>query len=672
MGQRPGENPVLITIDTNTGAGTEVGSALTRFTASDMSFRESDGMLFAFLVGRRALSTVDLATGVATEVGTDFDAGSGNGIAFSPTGTLYHADDINLDTLDPNTAELTTLVALSFSPPADNFPRINAMDFDPKSGILFASLNDGFGGENENYLASVNLTTGVVTIIGRTVDGLDALAFVPMAAPSNHPPMLAAIGDLTLDEGTSLNVNVSASDPDNDPLMLSVSGLPPFAGFTDNHDGTGILQLVPGFDDAGVYASMRVTATDTAGNTASETIQVTVINAPVSIDAVDNQTSQEGATVTFTTAFSDAGTVDTHTAVVDWGDGITEPATLVESNGTGTVSGAHVYVDDGQSTVTVTITDNLGASSNTSFAVDVHNTAPVVLTATALLGNEGEVLPFAGTFSDAGINDTFTATVFWSDGTQTPGTVTAANGLGTVTADHIFADNGVYPVRLVVTDNAGDAGERVMDAAIANVPPVVTAADDQSIKAHQPLSLDVALFSDPGFTFGSTAETFTATIDWGDKTPTIPGSVSVTPGSAGTATRGTVSGEHTYIQDGDYTVTVTVTDDDGEWGMTQFMVQVIPDTLPSVTTTLLNDTFPTGDAAYGSDGITNDPRVTGTATDDVGITALAVQVDAGPFTDITASLSGDQYTFDPGVLAAGCTRSPSAPWTRSGRPAMRC
>jgi hypothetical protein len=60
-----------------------------------------------------------------------------------------------------------------------NFPRINAMDFQPGTGILYGSLNNGEAGQFDNYLVTVNTTTGVVTIIGRTVNGLDGLAFAP-------------------------------------------------------------------------------------------------------------------------------------------------------------------------------------------------------------------------------------------------------------------------------------------------------------------------------------------------------------------------------------------------------------------------------------------------------------------------------------------------------------
>src|SRR4029077_10975422 len=67
------------------------------------------------------------------------------------------------------------------------------------------------------------------------------------------------------------------------------------------------------------------------------------------------------------------------------------------------------------------------------------------------------------------------------------------------------------------------------------------------------------MFSDPGFPVGSVSETYTATIDWGDNT-TSPGTVTVTPGSLGVPTTGTVTGTHQYSGNGPYTVIVSVSD----------------------------------------------------------------------------------------------------------------
>ncbi len=189
---------VLITIDTETGAGTEIGPTGVEDldgpgqgfdTAPDMSFRNSDSTLFAYTFPGDGLATIDLSTGAMTKIGTsgtdDLVNAGGFGLAFSPLDVLFLAVDVHLLTLNPTNSVFTEVATLVFNTfPDDEFPRINAMDFQPETGTLFASVRTGFTGfpgPKENFLAAVDTTLGVVSTIGikPTVDGLDALAFVP-------------------------------------------------------------------------------------------------------------------------------------------------------------------------------------------------------------------------------------------------------------------------------------------------------------------------------------------------------------------------------------------------------------------------------------------------------------------------------------------------------------
>src|SRR5207247_2586104 len=139
-----------------------------------------------------------------------------------------------------------------------------------------------------------------------------------------------------------------------------------------------------------------------------------------------------------------------------------------------------------------------------------------------------------------------------------------------------YADNGSYSAHLTVSDKYGNtttygSPAQQLTASVANVAPTLTPAEDHSILPGQSLSLAVGTFSDPGFTFDSdgpgplagTEEKFTATVNWDDGSGDQPAQVAVTNGSAGILTTGTISGTHTYTAEGTYTVTVTVSDDDG-------------------------------------------------------------------------------------------------------------
>jgi len=169
---------VLVVIDPATGAGTEVGPTgvglLGGFnTVTDISFRNADSALFAYLDPGDALGRIDPMTGAATLVGPTGVLCCGNGIVFSDADVLFHANELNLSILDQTVGTASTVAPLGF-PPGLLFPRLNALAIDPESGTVHGSLRTQTG----NSLSTVNLATGAVTIVGPTVAGLDAIAFV--------------------------------------------------------------------------------------------------------------------------------------------------------------------------------------------------------------------------------------------------------------------------------------------------------------------------------------------------------------------------------------------------------------------------------------------------------------------------------------------------------------
>ena len=93
--------------------------------------------------------------------------------------------------------------------------------------------------------------------------------------PTNQPPTVATIADQSVTEGDSLTFDVSASDPDGDPLTLTDTNTPTFGDFTDNGDGTGTFTFDPATGDNGDY-DITVTATDPDNATDTDTFTLTV------------------------------------------------------------------------------------------------------------------------------------------------------------------------------------------------------------------------------------------------------------------------------------------------------------------------------------------------------------------------------------------------------------
>jgi uncharacterized repeat protein (TIGR01451 family) len=69
-----------------------------------------------------------------------------------------------------------------------------------------------------------------------------------------------------------------------------------------------------------------------------------------------------GTQITASADFTDAGVLDTHTAVWDWGDGSTAAGTVTETGGSGSVSDTHSYTVPGVYTIPLTVTDKDGDS----------------------------------------------------------------------------------------------------------------------------------------------------------------------------------------------------------------------------------------------------------------------------------------------------------------------
>jgi hypothetical protein len=280
---------------------------------------------------------------------------------------------------------------------------------------------------------------------------------------------------------------------------------------------------------------------------------VTVLNAPPIVGDIDNDTIDEGSLFTTSGSFTDPGP-DTWTANVDYGDGTgTQPLTITGM----TFALNHTYDSHGTFFVTVEVTDDDGASDSETFIVSVLNVSPQTGIDLALTVAEGDLYSGSGSFVDPGANS-WNATVNYGDGSGVSALALSAGK--SFELGHVYADNASYTIVVCVIDDGGGYGCSSVILDVTNSSPEVEAGANQVIDEGDLLTLDPSSFHDQG-----TADSHTATINWGDGSTTDAGVVTESPfGPPGSifGTDGAISGSHVYIDNGTYTATICVTDDD--------------------------------------------------------------------------------------------------------------
>ncbi len=212
----------------------------------------------------------------------------------------------------------------------------------------------------------------------------------------------------------------------------------------------------------------------------------------------------------------------------DFGDGTTS---------TDADTTSHVYATDDTYTVTLIVTDNDGEPSD-PFTQDVTVTAPpanVAPVAEFTATPTGLSVEFDGTASDDPDGNIESWAWDFGDGT----TSTDAD-----TTSHVYATDDTYTVTLIVTDNDGEPSDPFTQDVTVTAPPanVAPVAEFTATPTGLSVEFDGTASDDPDGNIESWAW------DFGD----------------GTTSTDADTTSHVYATDDTYTVTLIVTDNDGE------------------------------------------------------------------------------------------------------------
>ena len=371
-------------------------------------------------------------------------------------------------------------------------------------------------------------------------DGGETTVNTPITVNNLDPSALIG-GPYLMKEGEMLNLLGFGTDVPTDPVTyawdLDNDGIFETSGQTPVFDATAL--------DGPSIVTITLRVTDDDGGAKEAQTTITLLNVAPQIDRKTFQIA-EGTLDTLSASATD---VVSDTLIFRWD---------LDGNGSFETLGQTPIFDasalDGPTTVTVTlqVSDDDGGQTTAPIVIQVDNLAPSADAGTVYSVAEGSTVALAGVGTDIPSDPLSYAWDLDGNGSfetsgQTP--IFDASALD---------GPSVKTVTLQVTDDDGGVQTSSADIRIENASPNVNAGGNQTVTPFDTVSL-LASFIDP-----ASADTHTAKIDWGDGTiETVP------------AQTGQVSSTHRYTQ-GEYTVTVSVTDDDGGKGSDSFVVTVGP------------------------------------------------------------------------------------------------
>ena len=409
------------------------------------------------------------------------------------------------------------------------------------------------------------------------------------------------VSGLGVPTGTNLVLNAG---PGQNILTYDAGGLQPYVS---PNDGPGDVISIPGHGTVIAIGYQSINVINAAPPTIND-------GPPQSLTSVEGSAMSNVVVGTFfaplpgsISGFSTIPAAD-FTGSISWGDGSESAATIVPDLNISNVYdlvGSHTFLANGNyvvnsqvdfngatiaapvngANVSVQYASSFPVSDNTATAVVTHGTIGVSVL--PFLGTEGTTVPSApiAMFTETGGNQpvsNFSAsiTITGPDGfsISLPAASITQEGsaaLYQVTAPaFVLPWAGSYQVMVSVTDNGGAApvsSQGSSNVAVAGATLTAGPAIPLGMNTGVPETGVMADFKD-GNAIPSASD-FSATIDWGDGSPTSIGLVQVTdPGYS-------VQGTHMYARPGTYATSFVVTDNDGAKITLQGMINVTNPTL---------------------------------------------------------------------------------------------
>ena len=415
-----------------------------------------------------------------------------------------------------------------------------------------------------------------VTLTVTDDDGATNSQTVTLTLTNANPTVIASGGAGA--EGAAIQLGATGDDPgDNDVAGLSYAWTVNSTGIDAGgsctlSSATAEDPTVTCTDDSNLgNFTVTVTVNDGDGGSASSTANLTVTNAnPVA--SAQNASGPEASVIQLNATGNDPGDNDDAGLTYAW----TINTTGIDAGGQCNLSSANIQnptvtcTDDsnnGTFTVSVTVSDDDGGSHTDNATLTVTNANPSANAHGPYSGVEGSPIALTGTGDDPAPNDDGALTYLWSVNTagMDPGAActfspnaTAQNPTVTCNDD---TNGGNVSLTLKVMDDDGGSGTQLVNLSVTNANPTANPGGPYSGNEGSAIQLNGA-GDDPG-----NNDDGVLTYQW-----TVSAS-GIDAGGACTLNNATLQNPTVTCTDdsngGNFTVSLTVKDDDGGTSTTQ-------------------------------------------------------------------------------------------------------
>jgi len=403
--------------------------------------------------------------------------------------------------------------------------------------IKVTITDDDLGSSSANVSQYISNTAPIFSLINIT----------PVIYENDSATLIAKIIDPGILDTFNVTVNWGDSTSTTTPFPAGTTNITLTHQYLDDN---------PTGTSSDIYTvNLSVIDDDLGQGTGSTSLRV--FNAKPSLTSLLASSVFENEVSTLTGQIVDQGTKDTFRLIVAWGDGKSD--TYSFPVGTKTFTKTHRYLDDNPTgsqsdphTILIVVYDDDGGQNTGSANLVVTNIAPVLSGLYATNVDENGTSMLSGSITDPGSEDTFSLAIGWGDGVTD--LIAYPAGTTTFTATHKYLDDNPsgtmadnYSISIIALDDDNGVTSSSTINQVNNLNPVLSNLAITNVSEHNLANLTGSI-SDIG-----SLDTFTLTVNWGDSSSDQYGFAAGTTLFART---------HRYLDNGIYTVTATLNDDD--------------------------------------------------------------------------------------------------------------